>query len=253
MELRFILVAFVLVLVAGFAVGCICRLRKGGSAKAMTIHREEGTRHATEALPAWDSPLWEKYQWQKLEYFHEASVWKGAEVWAALRHDEENIYVTFRGKDRFVVATHTEANSSVCKDTCGEFFFSPFSDTSAYFNIEVSLTGAALIQWHPSGEQKDSQFVKPEDIAQLQVRTSFQRVVEPELAAADWVIDYVVPVKMLEKYTGRKIGALSGQSWQGNLYHCADNSSHPRWLCWSPIGKALRFHQPPYFGQMNFQ
>ena len=37
-----------------------------------------------------------------------------------------------------------------------------------------------------------------------------------------------------------------------NFFKCADDSSHPHWASWAPIGEALNFHQPQYFAPLRF-
>ena len=39
--------------------------------------------------------------------------------------------------------------------------------------------------------------------------------------------------------------------WRGNFYKCADESSHPHWASWRPIGEKLDFHTPEFFGEIG--
>jgi len=47
-------------------------------------------------------------------------------------------------------------------------------------------------------------------------------------------------------------GTLAGTEWRANCFKCADETSHPHWASWAPIGEALNFHQPQYFGVFHF-
>ena len=47
------------------------------------------------------------------------------------------------------------------------------------------------------------------------------------------------------------IDRASGQVWRANLYKCGDQTSHPHWASWAPIGEALNFHQPGFFGGLD--
>ena len=47
-----------------------------------------------------------------------------------LKYDNENIYVIFSVKDRFVKAVATEINGRIWEDSCVEFFFTPGPDVS---------------------------------------------------------------------------------------------------------------------------
>ena len=41
--------------------------------------------------------------------------------------------------------------------------------------------------------------------------------------------------------------------WRGNAFKCADETSHPHWASWAPIGEALNFHAPGWFGDLDFE
>ena len=44
-----------------------------------------------------------------------------------------------------------------------------------------------------------------------------------------------------------------GDRWRGNLYKCADHTSHPHWLTWAPINRPRPdFHVPDQFGILTF-
>ena len=66
-----------------------------------------------------------------------------------------------------------------------------------------------------------------------------------------WRMGYAIPIKLFEQYIG-PIGKLAGQTWRGNFYKCADECSHPHWGTWSLIGEELNFHQPKFFGALEF-
>ena len=48
-------------------------------------------------------------------------------------------------------------------------------------------------------------------------------------------------------------GPVAGQRWRGNAFKCGDETSHPHWASWAPIGEALNFHQPRCFGALEFE
>jgi len=59
-----------------------------------------------------------------------------------------------------------------------------------------------------------------------------------------------VPRAFFEHYTGA-LGEWSGQTWRANFYKCADDSSHPHWMSWNPVGDPLSFHRPERFGVLE--
>ncbi len=74
-------------------------------------------------------------------------------------------------------------------------------------------------------------------------------IVEP----VTWTAAYKIPIALLEKYSqvaypGHKV------EWRVNFYKCADATSHPHWLTWSPVDlPEPDFHQPQSFGVLQFQ
>jgi hypothetical protein len=46
----------------------------------------------------------------------------------------------------------------------------------------------------------------------------------------------------------------SGVRWKANFYKCADKTSHPHWLTWSPVDYPTpKFHLPQFFGTLEFE
>lgn len=197
--------------------------------------------------------IWEEQSIStKIGNVHDFSEWRRANVRFNVMHDDDNLYVRFHSRDHFVQATHTEHNTMVCMDTCGEFFFRPFVDSMEYFNLEISITGKAWFAHH-SAEGKETK-LDPALFDQLEIRvTPDVGVIDPEVLNHTWTIEAKIPVALLEKYASRPIGKLSGQKWMVNFYHCSDSSSHPRWMSWMPPPRRLTFHCPKYFGPLTFE
>ena len=102
------------------------------------------------------------------------------------------------------------------------------------------------------GEIADYVNLSAEDGESVRRFHSMPCVVEPEVAEpADWVLEFAIPLKLLEKYVG-PLGNVSGQEWRANFYKCGDQTSHPHWASWSPVS-ALNFHLPECFGTIKFQ
>jgi hypothetical protein len=71
--------------------------------------------------------------------------------------------------------------------------------------------------------------------------------IDPELAKpTTWTLEYKIPFSLLERF-GRLERPKPGVTWRGNFYKCADDTSHPHWLTWSPVTNAKpSFHLPKY-------
>src|SRR3712207_2553426 len=92
-------------------------------------------RRQPELRGLWDGPAWSDADVARLEYFHPASTAHHPRTQVKLLHDDAGIYVHFRVDDRYVRCTRTRHQQMVCKDSCVEWFVSPFADaTKGYFN-----------------------------------------------------------------------------------------------------------------------
>lgn len=206
---------------------------------------------------AWDSDIWRGVSALDIAHFHECSSAHRPRVQAKLLHAERTLHVLFRAQDRFVRAACTRYGASVCKDSCVEIFVQPKAD-GGYFNFEVNCAGTMLL-WYvrdttltPQGRFRDYTEVPAEAAQTIGVYHSVTGPVSQEIAEPlEWRVQLAIPAKLLEGFVG-PIGELRGQEWRGNLFKCADATSHPHWASWSPIGDELNFHQPRYFGTLRF-
>ena len=203
----------------------------------------------------WDDAAWAAAETLNVQWVHSASAPNAPRpvVQAKLQYDAANIYGIYKVDDVSVRATHTVFNSSVCQDSCVEFFFRPGYDQGPYFNLEMSASGAHLLyfvrDWTPVGDYyQDFTEVPEADGAQFETRSSLAAPAPRErVGAITWLVQFRIPIAVAEKYTGA-LGALHGQRWTGNFYKCGDDLAHPHWLEWSPV-ETLNFHQPQYFGE----
>jgi len=79
------------------------------------------------------------------------------------------------------------------------------------------------------------------------------KTVDPEIKVPTrWVVEYRIPFHILRKYHDFH-DPSGGDLWSANLYKCADETSHPHWLTWSPVEfSSPNFHLPAYFGVLQF-
>lgn len=137
-----------------------------------------------------------------------------------------------------------------------EFFIEP-RPGRGYFNFEFNCGGAFLCNHIvgptrlPGGFKQASRL--PETVArQVCVQASLPRLVDPEIAEpVDWALQFFIPFALLEDYLG-PLGEVSGQTWRGNFFKCAEENSHPHWAAWSPVDE-LNFHLPRCFGEIHFE
>ena len=94
------------------------------------------------------------------------------------------------------------------------------------------------------------------DLSRIKVSHSLPRIVDPEITEpTQWTVAYRLPVAMFKKYFSAEFQQPApGVTWRANLYKCADDSSHPHWLTWSPvIFERPDFHRPQSFGSLVFE
>ena len=213
-----------------------------------------------EKLPSLEAP-WEDSVWQKaetltLQWHHARSQGTLPDVQVRVLHDNRDIAGIFRVDDPSVIATHLEYNSSVCCDSCVEFFFRP-NGTEGYFNLEMSIGGAHLNyyvrDWTRSGDHFADLVVIPEEIGgKFQLRTSRPgRIFPEEKRRQVWTAVFLVPQEPIAAYRTAP-GPLSGQRWTGNFYKCGEDLANPHWIGWQAT-EPLNFHQPQFFGDLLFE
>jgi len=173
----------------------------------------------------------------------------------ALLHDTHTLYLRFDVDDQYVKAVHSGFHAPVYKDSCVEFFVRPRNDRG-YFNFEINAGGSLLLSYIENWTRTSEGFEKfrmvPKELCcKIEIFSSLPHSIEPEITTPlHWNISLKIPLSILEAHTGR-ISCDPGSVWRGNFYKCADETSHPHWLSWSPV-KELNFHDPECFGELRF-
>ena len=176
------------------------------------------------------------------------------EVEAKLAYDGQAIYAIFRVEDRYVRAVAQGYHGHVCRDSCVEFFFTPGVDTGlTYFNVEINCGGAMLFHYNPEGGE--TVLVDPSDCDRVEIAHSLPEIVAPEITEpVTWTLEFRLPFDLIEKYCPAATRPTPGARWRANLYKCADRTSHPHWLTWSPVDfPRPKFHVPECFGTLMFE
>ncbi len=206
----------------------------------------------------WDSDCWQGAEKVKINQFRRESSSHRPLVQAKVIYDHLGFYVHFRVADRYVLARQKGYNVPVCRDSCVEFFFQPFGQ-GGYFNFELNCSGSILCYYITDHSRTRSGFARYEkltddDLRQIGIYHTLPKEIHDEIGnSIQWRLSMHIPFKVLEKYTGRiPRMELSGSSWRGNFYKCADDSSHPHWASWSPVPE-LNFHAPEAFGELVFE
>ncbi len=173
---------------------------------------------------------------------------------AKMMYDNENLYVIFLVRDRYVRCITKDINGPVWEDACVEFFFSPdVGFPERYFNLEINCGGTPLMHYNIIPGENIT-VLKVKDIKMIEIAHSMPQIIDPEITdPITWTVECRIPLVMLKKYS-RITYPEPGINWKANFYKIAENSSNSHYLTWSPVeNKEPNFHLPQYFGQIRFQ
>ncbi len=202
----------------------------------------------------WDGGAWKNVETLDVKHYMGDEPEHQPKTQAKILYDDDFIYVIFRVEDKYVRAVAEKYQDSVCQDSCAEFFFTPGEDISAgYFNMEMNCGGTMLFS-HQKARGVGNVAVSNADCDKVQVFHTEPKIVEPEKQEpTTWIVEYKVPVEVLEKYASVTKPA-PGVTWRANFYKCADLTSKPHWLTWSVVDKPEPdFHVPEFFGTLEFK
>jgi hypothetical protein len=222
----------------------------------MLRYRVRRTAKPPGFVGAWSASPWVEAPPLPIARFHPRSSDHRPRTQARLLFDDRFLYVIFRVEDRYVRAASTRFQGPVWADSCVELFVRP-REEQGYFNFEMNCGGTLLLYYIEDPTRTADGFVKYFKVEEghltgMRVFHSLPKIVEPEITAPlTWIVEYGVPFTLFSAYLGSTV-RVAGTSWRANLYKCADESSHPHWASWAPIGGELNFHQPDRFGLLEF-
>ena len=204
---------------------------------------------------AWHEPPWDAIPSLSVATFRPEGSDHTPRTQAKISHTSDGLWGLFQVEDKYVKCTHTKSQGDVYKDSCVEFFVQP-GKTGGYFNFEFNCGGAMLASHITNPTRTPDGFLSftrlnKAQCEQVQVFHSMPARVNPELKGETlWYLGFFIPFALLEDFSGPVV-RKHGESWYGNFYKCADESSHPHWGAWAPVD-ALNFHLPHCFGTLTF-
>lgn len=201
----------------------------------------------------WDKEIWNEIEEITLQNYMGVQPEHFPVTKIKLLYDENNLYIIFHVEDRYVKCIAQNHQEAVFKDSCVEFFFSPFNNIGkGYFNLEINCGGTALFSYHKV-PRIDRVKISIEDINKIEIAHSLPKIIETEINEPKvWTLEYRLPFSILEKYADIAKPA-SGKKWWANFYKIADGTSHPHWLTWNKVDfPKPNFHMPEFFGELEF-
>lgn len=175
---------------------------------------------------------------------------------ARLLYTTDALHCLFTVDDRYVTCRHTRFNDMVCNDSCVELFIQP-AGARGYVNVECNCGGTLHASFITDWRRTPDGFaafrrLTAEEGDRIRIAHSLPSRVIPERAEHTvWAVQIGLPFSLLLSVTGAT-GHIPGAVWRGNLYKCADRSTHPHWASWCPVDE-LSFHLPRCFGEFCFE
>lgn len=200
----------------------------------------------------WDSERWQGAAVLDVSSFHERSTEHRPMTQARMAWDDAGVYGIFRVEDRFVRAASVGRQIRVCGDSCVEWFVQP-TGSEGHFNFEFNCGGSLLTRYNVL-QRAERTLIAEQWLDQMQIAASMPKRVEPEISEpTTWTLAFFVPFGLFGAYLGDDFAVPQrGDVWRANWFKCGDDTSHPHWGSWAPIGETLNFHQPDRFGEMAF-
>ena len=178
--------------------------------------------------------------------------WKGflykPDVELSIAYSDHEIYIKYYVIENYFKAEKTETNQMVCEDSCVEFFVSP-EDDGIYYNLEFNAIGTCLMGSGTTRE--DSKRADPLIVSKIRRLASAGIIpIKEREGEFGWTITIAVP---FEVFFHHNIKELKGKSFRANFYKCGDMLKVPHYVSWNPVGtEKPDYHQPEYFGLLNF-
>jgi hypothetical protein len=204
----------------------------------------------------WQSGVWKKIAPLELRNYMGIRPKHFPVVQAKLAYSDDAIYGIFQVNDRYVRAVAKHHHAPVSRDSCVELFFTPAAHVSmGYFNLEINCGGVTLFHFQ-RGRGMMPVRVSRDDMGRMNVFHTMPTIVDPEIEqATTWAVAFRLPLRVVQEYFPTAIApAAPGVVWRGNMYKCADETSHPHWMSWAPVtSERPDFHRPDCFGTLEFQ
>jgi hypothetical protein len=231
-------------------------MKPAHSNDAGPIYRVRRAAESPSFTGNWSQGVWAEAEPLRVDCFHPAGSEHRPVTEARLLFDAAHLYVFFRVQDRYVRAVADGFQGRVWTDSCVEAFLQPRED-KGYFNFEMNCGGTLLLSYIKDPRRTPEGFadftpVSAEQTEGMHVYHSLPSRVDPEIEEpVEWRLEYGIPLSLFEAYIGER-PSPAGERWRGNFYKCGDETSHPHWASWSPIGEELNFHCPEHFGLLEF-
>jgi hypothetical protein len=184
---------------------------------------------------------------QKLQQADWLTAEKKPQINFAIGYCRKAMLLKFYITEPHFRATYLNANEPVSQDSCVEFFIS-FDDRQHYYNLEFNAFGTCLAAYGSNRTNREN--LPSEIIEEIKFWQKWEQF-SPDENIYEWEITFSIPLSIFkfDDFEG-----LKGTKAYANFYKCGDALPEPHYLVWNRVATLLPdFHQPTYFGLLNFE
>ncbi|MCM1110281.1 MAG: carbohydrate-binding family 9-like protein [Clostridium sp.] len=166
----------------------------------------------------------------------------------SIAHSKTAIYIDFFVRCNYLRAVHTANNSDVYQDSCVEFFVQPDPSDRHYYNFEFNCIGAPYASRRT--DRNNFELFTDEQLDRIRrIPSCGSRPFQEVEGLFNWNLLVVIPLDLIGiHYENHPV------TMRGNFYKCADMTTVPHFLTWSPIESPTPdFHRPEYFGEITLE
>lgn len=202
--------------------------------RTYTVHRLEGISTLPAGDPAWDAlPALsvDSYVWPEFAAYRPVTSAR-----LAFLPDSGRLALRMQTDEKPLLARFERMNDNVFMDSCMEFFLQPDPRDARYLNFEWNPKGTLLLG------------IGPDRASRERIPADCGRFAPVSLCRDDfWTLCWEIPVDFLREHGFAGISGL----FRGNFYKCGEETVHPHYGSWNPVGTpSPDFHVPAFFGDL---
>lgn len=166
-----------------------------------------------------------------------------------IAHTGNTLLLKYYVREKSIQAKVSTINGDVYKDSCVEFFISPFADGN-YYNFEFNCIGVPHVGY---GDGRHNRQLLSVEVLK-KIKTYSTLGTEPFIEKQgdfSWELFVQIP---LSCFVNNSISQLNGIEAKGNFYKCGDDLSEPHFVTWNPVKtENPDYHCPEFFGEIRFE
>ena len=184
-----------------------------------------------------DDLRWEKVPFANLEHVWEDHNPSPYITRAQMVHSDEGITVKLSTNEWPIRVTAMEHNSTICNDSCMEFFFIPNMEDAEYINIEMNPAAIALTAKGPGRGNRPRLDIHGENV----------KIESRVVGECGWSVMAFVSYEFLLKH----YPYCDKKTMRANFYKCGNLTVTPHYSTWNPVPtEAPDYHRPEFFGKI---